>query len=304
MFNVRKDIKNDKIKNKPNIVAPIINTVISGLAIIGVIVLKCLSSDFSWPLFICFLVVLLLFPVASWYNSYFAKKQKTKMLGSFEKETELIVEFMQHRKHFKAFEENDKISVTADFEKTDKVNSFTYIVDKSSLGFPDHDFAMISIGIGFAGIEINPETKEVILEKNELITENIVAKVKKAGVKSTGNGYKPGVSAPVSTSVVNVYLEPGKDSFEDLLTSEKDANWPSLKELKDKLGKISDHQKINIIPKNKITTKKWLTPKGTWVNDTNGIIPDIEVTLSEKFIENPIDENDNQLEAALKEISK
>ena len=26
--------------------------------------------------------------------------------GSFEKETELIVEFMQHRKHFKAFEEN------------------------------------------------------------------------------------------------------------------------------------------------------------------------------------------------------
>ena len=76
MLNVRKDIKNDKIKNKPNIVAPIINTVISGLAIIGVIVLKCLSSDFSWPLFICFLVVLLLFPVASWYNSYFAKKQK------------------------------------------------------------------------------------------------------------------------------------------------------------------------------------------------------------------------------------
>lgn len=54
----------------------------------------------------------------------------------------------------------------------------------------------------------------------------------------------------------------------------------------------------------KITTMKWLTPKGTWVNDTNGIIPDIEVTLSEKFIENPIDENDNQLEAALKEISK
>ena len=48
------------------------------------------------------------------------------------------------------------------FEKTDKVNTFTYIVDKSSLGFPDHDFAMISIGIGFAGIEINPETKEVI----------------------------------------------------------------------------------------------------------------------------------------------
>ena len=95
MLNVSKDIENDKKKNKPNIVAPIINTVISGCAIIAAIIIKILSSEFSWGLFVCFMIVLLLFPVASWYNSYFAKKQKTKMLGSFEKETELIVEFMQ-----------------------------------------------------------------------------------------------------------------------------------------------------------------------------------------------------------------
>ena len=54
----------------------------------------------------------------------------------------------------------------------------------------------------------------------------------------------------------------------------------------------------------KITTMKWLTPNGTWVNDTNGLIPDVEVQLSDKYIENPIDENDNQLEAALKEVLK
>ena len=168
MFNVRKDIEKDKLKNKPSIIAPIINTVISGLTIIGVIVLKCLSNEFSWPLFVCFLIVLTLFPVASWYNSYFAKKQKTKMLGSFEKETELIVEFMQNRKHFKAFEENDKISVTANFKETNELNSFTYNTEKSSLGFPDHDFAMISIGIGFAGIEIDPDTNEIITLKGLL----------------------------------------------------------------------------------------------------------------------------------------
>ena len=40
---------------------------------------------------------------------------------------------------------------------------------------------------------------------------------KKAGVKSTGNGHKPGVSAPVGISVVNTYLQPGNDSFEELL---------------------------------------------------------------------------------------
>lgn len=60
--------------------------------------------------------------------------------------------------------------------------------------------------------------KKNIVEKGVLKTFLYNLKTaKKAGVKSTGNGYKPGVSAPVSTSVVNVYLEPGEDSFEDLL---------------------------------------------------------------------------------------
>ena len=38
----------------------------------------------------------------------------------------------------------------------------TYHKEKSSLGFPDHTYALISIGIGFAGLEIDPETKKVI----------------------------------------------------------------------------------------------------------------------------------------------
>ena len=162
MLNVSKDLEKDKKKNKPNIVAPIINTVISFVAIVAVIILKILTNEFSWGLFVCFMIVLVLFPVASWYNSYFSKKQKTKMLGSFEKETELIVEFMQYRKHYKAFEEGEKIKVFVDFEKSDEVGKFTYNKEKSSLGFPDHANALISIGIGFAGIEIDPDEKQVI----------------------------------------------------------------------------------------------------------------------------------------------
>lgn len=48
----------------------------------------------------------------------------------------------------------------------------------------------------------------------------------------------------------------------------------------------------------KFTTKKWLTPKGNWVHN-NGIKPTIEVMLSKAYYENPIEENDNQLQAAL-----
>lgn len=162
MPNMSKNIQEDKKRNKPNIIAPIINTTISTVAIVGTIILKVTTTEFSWGLFICFLVVLLMFPVASWYTSYFSKKQKTKMLGSFEKETELIVEFMQNRKHFKAFEESDKVKVTATFEEVTDVNKFEYNKEKSSLGFPNHENALVSIGIGFAGLEIDPENFEVI----------------------------------------------------------------------------------------------------------------------------------------------
>ena len=54
----------------------------------------------------------------------------------------------------------------------------------------------------------------------------------------------------------------------------------------------------------KITTKKWLTPNGSWVNDTEGIVPDIEIELSAEYIKMPIPANDNQLQRALEEITK
>ena len=49
----------------------------------------------------------------------------------------------------------------------------------------------------------------------------------------------------------------------------------------------------------KITVKKWLTPKGDWINDTEGITPDIEIDLDEKYYESGEDEDDSQLQKAL-----
>lgn len=53
----------------------------------------------------------------------------------------------------------------------------------------------------------------------------------------------------------------------------------------------------------KITTREWLTPKGTQVNGV-GIAPDIEVKLSINYFTNPSDETDNQLQEALNYITK
>ena len=54
----------------------------------------------------------------------------------------------------------------------------------------------------------------------------------------------------------------------------------------------------------KFTTKKWLSPKGTWVNDNEGIIPDVEVELSDDYFDNPTRKNDNQLQRAILELTK
>lgn len=48
----------------------------------------------------------------------------------------------------------------------------------------------------------------------------------------------------------------------------------------------------------KITTKKWLTPNGNWINEV-GIKPDYEVELDNNYFFDPIKKNDNQLQKAI-----
>ena len=58
----------------------------------------------------------------------------------------------------------------------------------------------------------------------------------------------------------------------------------------------------NIDTQYKITTKKWLTPNGNWINEV-GIVPDVEVDLDIKYFANPTKENDSQLQKALEVIT-
>ena len=53
----------------------------------------------------------------------------------------------------------------------------------------------------------------------------------------------------------------------------------------------------------KITIKKWLTPKGNWINQTKGIFPDEEIELDDKYFETFSDDDDTQLKYAIKYLS-
>lgn len=68
-------------------------------------------------------------------------------------------------------------------------------------------------------------------------------------------------------------------------------------------GKGTVQEVINVFEGStaKITTKKWLTPKGEWINET-GLTPTIRVSLNDTYYQNPIYDNDNQLESAINAI--
>ena len=53
----------------------------------------------------------------------------------------------------------------------------------------------------------------------------------------------------------------------------------------------------------KYTSARWYTPNGDCIDEI-GLKPDIEVELSEEFINNPIEENDNQLNEAIRILSE
>ena len=53
----------------------------------------------------------------------------------------------------------------------------------------------------------------------------------------------------------------------------------------------------------KFTTKKWLTPNGTWINET-GLSVDVEVEFNKDYYDNPVHDNDVQLQTAIETLFK
>ena len=68
-------------------------------------------------------------------------------------------------------------------------------------------------------------------------------------------------------------------------------------------GTVQSLQTISGLGQYKVTTKKWLTSNGEWING-NGIVPDLEVSLTSDYIQNPTLDNDAQYQAAIKYLNE
>lgn len=68
-------------------------------------------------------------------------------------------------------------------------------------------------------------------------------------------------------------------------------------------GKGTIQDLVNGDMEYKVTTKKWLTPKGEWINEI-GVEPDLKIELAEEYKNNPSNETDNQLQTAINTLVK
>lgn len=141
---------------------------------------------------------------------------------------------------------------------------------------------------GILDLFLNSNQVMYKFSQNNVITET----------KGTGNDNK---TYPIvllgnenSASASEVLIAGLKENLDCKLIGKKTYGKGTVQKLVD----LSDGTKY------KITIKKWLTPKGNWINDTKGIEPDIEVELSEKYMTTGLDEDDSQLQEALDYISK
>ena len=115
--------------------------------------------------------------------------------------------------------------------------------------------------------------------------------------------YQNGVTTKVrgknnTADKLNIVLignENSASASEVLISSLKD-NLNSILIGKKTYGKGTVQELVNLSDGNqyKITVKKWLTPSGKWINDTKGIVPDLEVELDAKYLETHDDDDDTQ----------
>lgn len=97
----------------------------------------------------------------------------------------------------------------------------------------------------------------------------------------------------ISASASEILASSLKESYGAILVGNKTYG----KGLVQQTSYLSDQTMI------KYTTAKWYTPEGNYINGI-GYKPSIQVSLSEKYAQNPSDETDDQLQKALEILSK
>lgn len=152
-------------KNQPTKIIPIINSCFSAIFLAGSIYCKIRFNDiYKTGYFIAFNILVVLFALASWYNSYFGKKANLRRIENYDHETKEILSYIKRLDKYRGIILNKDCKLVAKIEYTDEIidKQPHYDLEHCSLGLPKENPIIITFGVGFAGIELKSFNKEII----------------------------------------------------------------------------------------------------------------------------------------------
>lgn len=160
-YNSPKDFDKTLKENKPRIVMPIINTIFSVILLVFVIIFT-INKSFSPAYTALSIFILIMFPLSSWYMSYFSKKRNVKQIYNYQKETDIIVKYTARYKNFHPVSELD-VKVRFYYEPCNQLDQkVTFNYDKCMIKEHELQNLLISFGITFGGVEVDFDTLEVL----------------------------------------------------------------------------------------------------------------------------------------------
>lgn len=145
--------------NKPKVFFPILNTFIS-IGLLIAIIYYYVKNEISLPFLLFGIVVVILFPISSWYSSYFSKKKATERINDFKNETESLIKYASTFKGYQMISNpNIKFNVLSDdfINKEASFNKNDCLVNEGKI-----TGSLVAIGASFIGLDINPKTKKVV----------------------------------------------------------------------------------------------------------------------------------------------
>lgn len=242
-------------RNKPKILFPILSSILS-VILIGVATYVWIVGQMKWYYALICYVIFIMFALASWYNSYFSKKVNQKKIKNYQEETNIIVNYSKRYKEYTAIKitNNEHIYVTPEINETFYHQKAVYDEKKYSFGSHLEDKILISFGVSFAGLEVDPKKNKLIdvigvVPKSIWIKKKLVAPIaKEANLYVNYEGFEP------NTKVVIQYLK--RDDF----YYDKKTGWLMVGERKktplDEAYKIMDN--VIVVIRDKEIVSLWI----------------------------------------------
>lgn len=177
-------------KNKPHLFFPILATVFAVGIMIAITVLMILG-EIKWYFALVGYVIFIAFGFAAWYNGYISKKKNTSKINNYNEETNVIVNYVKRYKDSAAVKltPKDHIYVDANLDNTFYHETVKYNQKAFSFGAHEADKTLISFGVSFAGLAVDPKNNRVVGVQGVLPISIWLYKKLKAPVAKEANLY-------------------------------------------------------------------------------------------------------------------